>query len=63
MRGAEVRSLTATALAVRDVHDHNTFEQPEIVVPTTATVAVDGSPFVYEFPAASVTKLEIDLGR
>ncbi len=63
VRGATIGSVTATTLAARDVHDHNTFEAPDTVVPTTATARVGGSPFVYRFPAASVTKLEIALGR
>ncbi|MGD2135625.1 MAG: alpha-L-arabinofuranosidase C-terminal domain-containing protein, partial [Gemmatimonadales bacterium] len=60
--GGAVRSVTATTLAARDVHDHNTFEQPDTVTPTTQPVRVGGSPLVYRFPAASVTKLEIALG-
>lgn len=62
VRGASVSSATATTLAARDVHDHNTFEAPDSVAPITETVRVTGSPWVYRFPAASVTKLEIALG-
>ena len=63
VRGATVRSATATTLAARDVHDHNTFEAPRTVVPTAAqAVAVGSAPLVYHFPAASVTKLEIAVG-
>jgi len=62
VRGATVRSLSATTLAARDVHAHNTFEAPRTVVPATATVAVTTPPLVYRFPPASVTKLEIALG-
>ena len=63
VRGATVRSATATTLAARDVHDHNTFEAPRTVVPTAAqAVAVGSAPLVYRFPAASVTKLEIAVG-
>jgi len=58
-RGGAMRSVAATTLAARDVHDHNTFEAPRTVVPATAPVTMSGSPFVYRFPAASVTKLEI----
>ena len=61
--GAVVSAVTATTLAARDVHDHNTFEAPRSVAPTTASVAVSAAPFVYRFPAASVTKLEIAIGR
>jgi alpha-L-arabinofuranosidase len=59
LRGASPRSVTATTLAARDVHDHNTFEAPRTVAPATAPVQVGAGPFVYRFPAASVTKLEI----
>jgi alpha-N-arabinofuranosidase len=62
VRGATVSGVTAVTLAASDVHDHNTFEQPDTVVPTTAAVRADRSPFVHQFPAASVTKLEITLG-
>jgi len=63
VRGAAVTAVRATTLAARDVHDHNTFEAPRSVEPATASVAVSASPFVYRFPAASVTKLEIAIGR
>jgi alpha-N-arabinofuranosidase len=62
LRGAPVGAVTATTLAARDVHDHNTFAEPDTVVPRTERVRVGGSPFVYRFPAASVTKLEMALG-
>jgi alpha-N-arabinofuranosidase len=62
VRGRAVRAATATTLAARDVHDHNTFEAPRTVAPATANVAVGATPFVYRFPPASVTKLEITVG-
>jgi alpha-N-arabinofuranosidase len=62
IRGGTTRSARATTLASRDVHDHNSFDAPHAVEPATAEVAVGGSPLVYRFPAASVTKLEITLG-
>jgi alpha-N-arabinofuranosidase len=62
VREATVGDVTATTLTAMDVHDHNTFEQPNTVVPITEIVRVSSSPFVYRFPAASVTKLEIPLG-
>jgi alpha-L-arabinofuranosidase len=61
VRGGVVRAATATTLAARDVHDHNTFEAPRMVIPASAPVTVSGSSFVYRFPAASVTKLEITM--
>ena len=62
VRGAAIRSVRATTLAAREIHDHNTFDQPQNVVPRSADVAARGSPFPYRFPAASVTQLEIRLG-
>jgi len=62
VRGAAVGAVTATTLTALDVHDHNTFDAPETVVPTAALVHSSGSPFVHRFPAASVTKLEVQLG-
>ncbi len=63
VRGATLGDVTATTLAAEDVHDHNTFEEPETVMQTVASLNSRGSPFVYRFPAASVTKLEIELRR
>jgi len=62
VRGGSIRSVRATTLSSRDVHDHNTFDAPRAVVPAEAEVAVGGTPLAYRFPAASVTKLEITLG-
>ena len=62
VRGRVVRAAAATTLAARDVHDHNTFEAPHAVVPATANVPGSAAPFVYRFPAASVTKLELTVG-
>ena len=62
IHGATVKAVTATTLAARDVHDHNTFEAPNVVAPRTATVRVGASPLVYTFPPASVTKLELTIG-
>jgi alpha-N-arabinofuranosidase len=61
VRGGSIRSVTATSLAARSVHDVNTFEQPETVVPRRSEVPVRAGSLVHVFPAASVTKLEIEL--
>ncbi|MCG6955666.1 MAG: alpha-L-arabinofuranosidase [Gemmatimonadetes bacterium] len=61
--GATVRSARATTLTHADVHAHNTFDAPDVVTPTAATnVDVGSGTWVYAFPPASVTKLEIGLG-
>jgi alpha-N-arabinofuranosidase len=62
LRGGSIASARATTLAGRDVHDHNTFDAPHTVEPSEVDVPVSGLPFVYRFPAASVTKLAITLG-
>jgi alpha-N-arabinofuranosidase len=58
--GATVRSARATTLTNADVHAHNTYEHPDVVKPTAAVdVKINSGTWVYTFPAASVTKLEI----
>ncbi|HEY6209130.1 MAG TPA: alpha-L-arabinofuranosidase C-terminal domain-containing protein, partial [Gemmatimonadales bacterium] len=61
VRRATVRSATATTLAARDVHDHNTFEAPQRVMPATVEIATRGTPLVHSFAPASVTRLAIAL--
>ena len=48
-------------LAAGSVHDVNSFANPETVKPVTVDLPVSGWPLVREFPAASVTRLEIGL--
>jgi len=62
VRGGTVRSVRATTLTARDVHDHNTFEAPHEVEPRSSDLPMSGAPPTYRFPAASVTKLELALG-
>ena len=63
LRGGMAQSVRATTLAARTVHDVNTFTGPHAVAPTSADVPArsGGGTFVYTFPPASVTKLEIGL--
>jgi alpha-N-arabinofuranosidase len=61
VRGASVKSGTATVLNAPDIHARNTFEQPDALVPKTANVNVRGGAVSFEFPAASVVKLELQL--
>jgi len=60
LRGASVKSGQATVLTNRDIHAHNTFEQPNAVVPQSVTVKVT-SPLAFTLPAASVTALRLEL--
>jgi alpha-L-arabinofuranosidase len=61
MRGASIKSGSATTLANSDIHAHNTFEQREVVQPQTKSVTMQGGKLTYTFPAASVTKLSLTL--
>jgi alpha-N-arabinofuranosidase len=61
IRGASLKSATATTLAHSDMHAHNTFEQRQVVVPETRSIDVGGGNLTYAFRPASVTKLALTL--
>ena len=61
IRGAAGKSGTVTTLTSPDIHAHNTFAGPNALVPKTDSVNVKGSTLVHEFPAASVSALQIEL--
>jgi len=61
IRNASVLSGNMTTLTHADIHAHNTFDQPEVVVPSTKEVAVKGTEFTITFGPASVTKLSFIL--
>jgi len=61
IRNSSAVSLEATVLTNADIHAHNSFESPDVVRPTMTTVPVRG-PLVFTFPAASVTRLQMNLG-
>lgn len=60
VRDASATSGEATVMTNRDIHAHNTFEQTNAVVPQISAVKMT-SPFVFTFPAASVTALRLEL--
>jgi alpha-L-arabinofuranosidase len=59
IRGASLKSGTATTLANSDIHAHNTFDQREIVSPQSKTLDFQRGDLVYSFAPASVTKLTL----
>jgi alpha-N-arabinofuranosidase len=61
VRGAHVRSGSATVLTSSDIHARNTFEQRQAVEPSTASMEIKGDTPVFRFPAASVVKLTLTL--
>jgi alpha-N-arabinofuranosidase len=61
IRGATVKSGSATVLTNSDIHAHNTFAAKDVVVPETKNVDIKGAALNYVFPPASVTKLSFTL--
>ncbi len=62
VRGANFKSAAATVLTNADIHAHNTFSQKDAVTPKPQNGDVKGDILTFRFPAASVTKLAIQLG-
>ena len=62
LRGGTVKSGRVTTLTNPDIHAHNTFDQPDAVVPQSKDLAGKGSAFTFTFAPASVTKLALTLG-
>ena len=61
VRGARVASAIAKVLSTKDVHAHNTFENPQAVEPRDAVVKVSGESVAFRFEPASVTSLQMTL--
>jgi alpha-N-arabinofuranosidase len=59
LRGGEAKSASASVLTHDDIHAHNTFESPSIVVPVEESLSISGATFQHTFPAASVTAMSI----
>jgi alpha-N-arabinofuranosidase len=62
VRGAKFKSAVATVLTHADIHAHNTFAQRDVVTPKPQSAEVKGDIVTFRFPAASVTKLAIQVG-
>jgi len=61
LHGGTAKSANAIVLTASDIHARNTFEQRDAVLPRNENVPVSGSNVAFGFPAASITKLEIEL--
>ena len=61
VRGASVKSGTATVLTASDIHARNNFQQRDAVVPKDAQVQVRSGALTFRFPPASVVKLKLEL--
>jgi alpha-N-arabinofuranosidase len=62
LRGGTVAGVSGTVLASSDMHAHNTFDQPNAVMPATLPVALGGGLFNVSIPPASVARLDVSLG-
>jgi alpha-L-arabinofuranosidase len=60
--GATAASAEAEVLGGGDVHQHNTFEQPDAVATKRSTASVSGNTVQFTLPPSSVTRLTIALG-
>ena len=61
IRGATLKSGTATVLTSADIHAHNSFAQPDVLTPQSKALDLKGKILTYSFPPASVTKLALTL--
>jgi alpha-N-arabinofuranosidase len=62
VRGAGVRAGRATTLTARELNAHNSFDQPRALEPAEATLTIGGGGALgHTFPAASVTRLTLEL--
>jgi alpha-N-arabinofuranosidase len=61
VRGADIRSGTATVLTSSDLHARNTFDQRNEVIPQRKDVSSTGKTVTIQIPPASVIKLALTL--
>jgi alpha-L-arabinofuranosidase len=59
--GANAASAETEVLGGGDVHEHNTFEQPDAVATRKETASVSGKVVQFTLPPSSVTRLTITL--
>jgi alpha-N-arabinofuranosidase len=61
LRGNTARTAAVTILSDRDIHAHNTFENPDAVKTRQQPGTVKGDTVSFTFPPASVCKVEVGL--
>jgi alpha-N-arabinofuranosidase len=61
VRGRRIAGAKATVLTSRDIHAHNTFDQPNAISTVEDRNIRVASPLTYQFAPASVTRLDLDL--
>jgi alpha-N-arabinofuranosidase len=61
--GGKVLEGQGTILTHKNIHAHDTFENPKEVIPQSTDCAAYGSTFTHAFPPASITRLDLFLER
>jgi alpha-N-arabinofuranosidase len=61
VKSATAKEANMTFITHSDIHAHNTFVQPDVVVPQTRSIKVSAGNLVAEIPPASVVALRIEL--
>jgi alpha-L-arabinofuranosidase len=61
VRGASLKSGSATTVTNSDIHAHNTFAERNTVSPQIKALDFRGAVLSYSFPPASATKLTLSL--
>lgn len=61
VRGAKPKSATMTVLTAPDIHAHNTFAQPDAVMPRAGEVQTTASTVIITVPPAAVICVQVEL--
>ncbi|MBS1802370.1 MAG: alpha-L-arabinofuranosidase [Acidobacteria bacterium] len=61
LRGAKVNDVTAIVLTANDMHAHNTFENPDAVIPSPLMAKLFDGAALVTLPRSSVTKLQLTI--
>ena len=61
LRGATIKDVQVTTLTHKDIHAHNSFENPRAIEPQPGKAAISGGTVRCSFAPASVTRLQITL--
>lgn len=61
VRGTKMKTASATVLTHSDIHAHNTFTARDAVMPKEQDTEVKDGALNFRFPAASVTRLAVEL--
>jgi alpha-N-arabinofuranosidase len=61
VRGASVKAVRVITLAAKDIHAHNSFDNPRAIEPKEGQATATGTTLAHRFAPASVTRLQISL--